>query len=91
MCILVQICLMSLLIKPSCLFQSQRTTQLCPTPTGESFGRRRIDLLVGEKKGGVERASKQLQPFGKTLKLDSARHCQMWQLITKNRNGKTFG
>lgn len=40
-------------------------------------------FLVGEKKGGVERASKQLQPFGKTLKLDSARHCQMWQLVTE--------
>lgn len=33
-------------------------------------------FLVGEKKGGVERAAKQLQPYGKTLKLDSARHCQ---------------
>lgn len=38
-------------------------------------------FLVGEKKGGVERGAKQLQPFGKTIKLDSARHCQMWQLI----------
>ncbi|NHB58674.1 methyltransferase [Acinetobacter shaoyimingii] len=37
-------------------------------------------FLVGEKKGGVERAAKQMQPFGKTTKLDSARHCQMWQL-----------
>jgi len=37
-------------------------------------------FLVGEKKGGVERAAKQLQPYGKTLKLDSARHCQLWQL-----------
>jgi 16S rRNA (guanine1207-N2)-methyltransferase len=36
-------------------------------------------FLIGEKKGGVERAAKQLQPYGKTLKLDSARHCQMWQ------------
>ncbi len=39
-------------------------------------------FLVGEKKGGVERASKQLQPFGQAIKLDSARHCQMWQLTT---------
>jgi 16S rRNA (guanine1207-N2)-methyltransferase len=31
------------------------------------------------KKGGVERAAKQLQTYGKTLKLDSARHCQFWQ------------
>ena len=37
-------------------------------------------FLVGEKKAGVERAAKQLQPFGKAIKLDSARHCQMWQL-----------
>ncbi|UTO20157.1 class I SAM-dependent methyltransferase [Acinetobacter sp. Z1] len=42
-------------------------------------------FLVGEKKGGVERAAKQLQPYGKTLKLDSARHCQFWQMkIEKN-------
>ena len=39
-------------------------------------------FLVGEKKGGVERASKQLQPYGQATKLDSARHCQMWQLTT---------
>lgn len=38
-------------------------------------------FLVGEKKGGIERAAKQLQPYGKTLKLDSARHCQLWQLV----------
>ncbi|WP_151981157.1 class I SAM-dependent methyltransferase [Acinetobacter guerrae] len=38
-------------------------------------------FLVGEKKGGVERAAKQLQPLGKNLKLDSARHCQLWQCI----------
>ena len=37
-------------------------------------------FLVGEKKAGVERAAKQLQPFGKSVKLDSARHCQLWQL-----------
>lgn len=37
-------------------------------------------FLVGEKKAGVERAAKQLQPYGKSLKLDSARHCQFWQL-----------
>lgn len=37
-------------------------------------------FLVGEKKGGIERASKQLQPYGHPLKLDSARHCQMWQI-----------
>lgn len=37
-------------------------------------------FLVGEKKGGVERAAKQLQQFGKAVKIDSARHCQMWQM-----------
>lgn len=36
-------------------------------------------FLVGEKRAGIERAAKQLQPYGKTLKLDSARHCQLWQ------------
>ncbi|WOE33034.1 MULTISPECIES: class I SAM-dependent methyltransferase [unclassified Acinetobacter] len=36
-------------------------------------------FLVGEKKGGVERAAKQLQVLGPCLKLDSARHCQFWQ------------
>ncbi len=37
-------------------------------------------FLVGEKKGGIERAAKQLLPFGQSLKLDSARHCQLWQM-----------
>ena len=37
-------------------------------------------FLVGEKKAGVERAAKQLQPYGQAVKLDSARHCQMWQV-----------
>ncbi|MGE8561137.1 MAG: methyltransferase [Acinetobacter sp.] len=41
-------------------------------------------FLVGEKKAGVERAAKQLQPYGKTLKLDSARHCQMWQVTIES-------
>lgn len=35
-------------------------------------------LLVGEKRTGIERASKQLSQFGTTLKIDSARHCQLW-------------
>lgn len=38
-------------------------------------------FLVGEKRAGIERAAKQLQPYGKVLKLDSARHCQLWQCI----------
>lgn len=36
--------------------------------------------LVGEKKAGIERAAKQLAPYGKPVKLDSARHCQLWQV-----------
>lgn len=37
-------------------------------------------FLVGEKKAGIEGAAKQLQTFGKPVKLDSARHCQLWQV-----------
>ncbi len=36
--------------------------------------------LVGEKRAGIERAAKQLAAFGKPRKLDSARHCQLWQV-----------
>lgn len=36
--------------------------------------------LVGEKRGGVERAARQLEAFGQPRKLDSARHCQLWQV-----------
>lgn len=36
--------------------------------------------LVGEKKAGIERASKQLVSYGKAVKLDSARHCQLWRV-----------
>lgn len=34
--------------------------------------------LIGEKRGGIERAAKQLSAFGRPRKLDSARHCQLW-------------
>lgn len=34
--------------------------------------------LVGEKRGGIERAAKQLSAYGRPRKLDSARHCQLW-------------
>ncbi|MDB5984448.1 MAG: rsmC [Pseudomonas sp.] len=37
--------------------------------------------LVGEKRSGIEAAAKQLSPFGRARKLDSARHCQLW-LVT---------
>lgn len=36
-------------------------------------------FLVGEKRAGIERAAKQLAEFGSVRKLDSARHCQLWQ------------
>jgi 16S rRNA (guanine1207-N2)-methyltransferase len=36
--------------------------------------------LVGEKRGGIERAARQLAAFGRPRKLDSARHCQLWQV-----------
>ncbi|GGK07324.1 class I SAM-dependent methyltransferase [Pseudomonas matsuisoli] len=36
--------------------------------------------LVGEKRGGIERAARQLEAFGKPQKLDSARHCQLWKV-----------
>lgn len=35
--------------------------------------------LVGEKRAGIEGASKLLEQFGTYHKLDSARHCQLWQ------------
>ncbi|MHA6492728.1 methyltransferase [Pseudomonas borbori] len=37
-------------------------------------------FLVGEKRAGIERAAKQLDTFGKARKIDSARHCQLWQV-----------
>lgn len=37
-------------------------------------------FLVGEKRAGIERAAKQLATFGRPRKLDSARHCQLWQV-----------
>jgi len=40
--------------------------------------------LVGEKRGGIERAARQLEAFGTPRKLDSARHCQLWQLTVRD-------
>ncbi|MEA9996576.1 class I SAM-dependent methyltransferase [Pseudomonas sp. 10B1] len=40
--------------------------------------------LVGEKRSGIEAAAKQLSPFGKPRKLDSARHCQLWLVTVDN-------
>ena len=37
--------------------------------------------LVGEKKAGIESAAKRLSAFGsKNSKIDSAKHCQLWQV-----------
>lgn len=39
--------------------------------------------LVGEKKGGITRAERLLSQYGTTPeKLDSARHCQLWRVVT---------
>ncbi|MFQ6573169.1 methyltransferase [Pseudomonas sp. UM16] len=44
----------------------------------------RMLYLVGEKRGGIEGAAKQLHAFGKPRKLDSARHCQLWQVTVEH-------
>jgi 16S rRNA (guanine1207-N2)-methyltransferase len=36
--------------------------------------------VVGEKRGGIERAAKQLALLGTASKLDNARHCQLWKV-----------
>jgi len=36
--------------------------------------------LVGEKRGGVESTAKSLAKTAKTRKIDSARHCQLWDI-----------
>lgn len=41
-------------------------------------------FLVGEKRAGIERAARQLAAFGEARKLDSARHCQLWQVRVQN-------
>lgn len=40
--------------------------------------------VVGEKRGGIESAARLLQPYGTPRKLDSARHCQLWQVTIAN-------
>lgn len=44
----------------------------------------RMLYLVGEKRAGIERAARQLGEFGHLRKLDSARHCQLWQIRVEN-------
>ncbi len=41
-------------------------------------------FLVGEKRSGIEAAARQLTPFGRARKLDSARHCQLWQVTVED-------
>jgi 16S rRNA (guanine1207-N2)-methyltransferase len=41
-------------------------------------------FLVGEKRAGIEAAARQLSPFGRARKLDSARHCQLWQVTVEH-------
>lgn len=41
-------------------------------------------FLVGEKRSGIEAAARQLSPFGRARKLDSARHCQLWQVSVEH-------
>ena len=40
-------------------------------------------FLIGEKRSGIEAAARQLSPFGRARKLDSARHCQLWQVTVE--------
>lgn len=44
----------------------------------------RVLFLVGEKRSGIEAAARQLSPFGRARKLDSARHCQLWQVTVED-------
>ena len=39
--------------------------------------------VVGEKRGGIEGAAKRLGELGRVRKLDSARHCQLFQLTVE--------
>ncbi|WP_028240654.1 class I SAM-dependent methyltransferase [Stutzerimonas azotifigens] len=40
----------------------------------------RMLYLVGEKRGGIEGAARRLATLGQPRKLDSARHCQLWEV-----------
>jgi len=47
-------------------------------------------FLVGEKRSGIASGAKFLEEVGNPVKLDSARHCQLWQVtVTKKSNSKT--
>lgn len=66
---------------PSVLFlpkSREHTEYLLHTLAANSTGH--YLYLVGEKRAGIEGAAKQLKAFGTPRKLDSARHCQLWQV-----------
>ena len=54
------------------------TSYLLATLASQLAGK--LLYLVGEKRAGVERAAKQMAQYGAPRKLDSARHCQLWQV-----------
>lgn len=41
--------------------------------------------LIGEKNAGIEGSAKLLKPYGKTIKIDTARHCQYWQMYLETQ------
>ncbi|WPC06078.1 class I SAM-dependent methyltransferase [Pseudomonas benzenivorans] len=59
--------------------KSRELTDYLLTALAARLGGRPL-FLVGEKRAGIERAAKQLAAFGTPRKLDSARHCQLWQV-----------
>ena len=59
--------------------KSRELTEYLLNALAARLGGREL-FLVGEKRAGIERAAKQLATFGRTRKLDSARHCQLWQV-----------
>lgn len=72
----------SIMVEAAILFlpKSKELTHYLLQILVHQLGKQRKLYLVGEKRAGVERAAKQLAVYGKTIKLDSARHCQLWQL-----------
>ncbi|MFD1259938.1 class I SAM-dependent methyltransferase [Entomomonas asaccharolytica] len=62
------------------LSKSKELTEYLLQALAASTEQQGLLYLVGEKKAGIERAAKQLAHYGKTRKLDSARHCQLWQV-----------
>jgi 16S rRNA (guanine1207-N2)-methyltransferase len=63
--------------------KSRELTEYLLNALAARLGGREL-FLVGEKRAGIERAAKQLAAFGQARKLDSARHCQLWQVRVEN-------